>query len=201
VLIHPWDAFDDGQWRDWLRHNDFGELVVPAGDALPVVVPTHFAFDGEHTVWLHLARPNPVWPALEAARRALLVVSGDVAYVRSDWDTRPENQPRHGVPTSYYSSVQLECDAQVIDDPMRKAEVLNRQLGHFEPGSARAEVSHLDDHDRRRLPGIRAIRLTVTGVRAKAKYGGNRTEQDRIMIADRFDDRGRAEIADRLRET
>ncbi|MFB9904078.1 FMN-binding negative transcriptional regulator [Allokutzneria oryzae] len=185
MLIHPWDApTSDDQWREWLRHDhDFGQLIAPGtGRELPVVVPTHFTYrheNGQDLVLLHLARPNPVWTALTENPRALLTVVGDYTYIRSHWNGDPER----GVPTFYYATVQLECDARILDDPHDKAELLTRQLDHFEPGSARCPVSHTEDPDRRLLPGIRGIELTVTAARAKFKYGGNKTDDVRERIA------------------
>ncbi|MEV6904189.1 FMN-binding negative transcriptional regulator [Amycolatopsis sp. NPDC051372] len=189
MLIHPWDAGDDAEWRQWLKSHDFGQLVAGGrGRDLPVVVPTHFTFDGEATVWLHLARPNPVWPLLEEHPRALLTVIGEYTYIRSDWNTADD--PAVGVPTSYYATAQLACDVRIVDDPAEKAQVLNRQLGHFEPGSGRTPVSSVDAPDRRLLPGIRGIELTVTSVQAKFKYGGNKTPADRERISGKLAARG-----------
>ncbi|MGW4483425.1 FMN-binding negative transcriptional regulator [Amycolatopsis sp. NPDC004368] len=189
MLIHPWDAGDDAEWRQWLTGHDFGQLVAGGrGRDLPVVVPTHFTFDGEATVWLHLARPNPVWPLLEEHPRAVLTVIGEYTYIRSDWNTADD--PALGVPTSYYATAQLACDVRVVDDPEEKAALLNRQLGHFEPGSGRTPVSAVDAPDRRLLPGIRGIELTVTSVQAKFKYGGNKTPADRERIAGKLAVRG-----------
>ena len=181
MLIHPWDTADENEWREWLAGHDFGELVAGGrGRDLPVVVPTHFVFDGDATVRLHLARPNPVWPLLEEHPRALLTVTGDYAYIRSDWNTADD--PALGVPTSYYASVQLACDARIVDDPEEKAALLNHQLAHFEPDGKRTPVSAVDAPDRRLLPGIRGVELTVTEVRAKFKYGGNKKSEDRQRI-------------------
>ncbi|WP_037368801.1 FMN-binding negative transcriptional regulator [Amycolatopsis orientalis] len=181
MLIHPWDAADENEWREWLAGHDFGELVAGGrGRDLPVVVPTHFVFDGDATVRLHLARPNPVWPLLEEHPRALLTVTGDYTYIRSDWNTAED--PALGVPTSYYASVQLACDVRLVDDPEEKAALLNRQLAHFEPDGKRTPVSAVDAPDRRLLPGIRGVELTVTDVRAKFKYGGNKKSEDRQRI-------------------
>ncbi|WP_020662367.1 FMN-binding negative transcriptional regulator [Amycolatopsis benzoatilytica] len=181
MLIHPWDAADEDEWRSWLAGHDFGELVAGGrGRDLPVVVPTHFVFDGAATIWLHLARPNPVWPLLEEHPRALLTVTGDYSYIRSEWNTADD--PALGVPTSYYASVQLACDVRLIDDPEEKAGLLNRQLAHFEPDGKRTPVSAVDAPDRRLLPGIRGIELSVTEVRAKFKYGGNKRPEDRRRI-------------------
>ena len=199
MLVHPWDSADDDEWRAWLAGRDFGQLIAAGRDRdLPVVVPTHFVFDGERTVWLHLARPNPVWEPLEERPRALLTVVDDYTYVRSDWNTPPGGAAERGVPTSYYATVQLACDVRVVDDPADKAAILDRQLGHFEPGSGRLPVAADEDPDRRLLPGIRGIELTVTGVRAKFKYGGNKEAAHVREIAGHLEERGtRADIAAR----
>ena len=53
MLVHPWDApNDDDEWRAVLREFDFGALIAPGAPDrdLPVVVPTHFIFDGEQEI-------------------------------------------------------------------------------------------------------------------------------------------------------
>lgn len=180
MLVHPWDAAPPVKWREWLRAgHDFGQLIAPGRERdLPVVVPTHFLFDfDEDKVWLHLARPNPIWRALDERPRAMLSVVSDYAFIPSTWNG--------GVPTSYYAAVLLECDVRVVDDPAEKAAVLNRQLGHFQPG-LRADV----DRTERLLSGIRGIELTVTDVTAKFKYGGNKSGDMRAGIAEQLADRG-----------
>ncbi|RSD21763.1 FMN-binding negative transcriptional regulator [Amycolatopsis eburnea] len=189
MLIHPWDAADDSEWREWLSSHDFGQLIAGGtGRDLPVVTPAHFAFDGDRTVVTHLARPNPIWPLLEEHPRALLTVVDDYTYIRADWNTAAD--PAHGVPTSYYATVQLEGDVRLVDDPAAKAELLDKQLRHFEPDGARAPVSATEGPDRRLLPGIRGIEFTITGVRAKFKFGGNKTAEDRERIGARLAERG-----------
>ncbi len=192
MLVHPWDApLDDAEWRDWLSAgHDFGELVAPGRDRdLPVVVPTHFVYDGERTVLLHLARPNPVWDALAERARALLTVVGDYVYVPAGWGAAPGTPPELGVPTSYYATVQLSCDVRVVDDPVEKLAILSAQLRHFEPGGAYLPPDPEHEHFRRRLPGIRGLVLTVTAVRGKFKYGGNKSLDHQEILAERLDDR------------
>jgi transcriptional regulator len=46
-----------------------------------------------------------------------------------------------------------------------------------------------DEVDRRQLPGIRGLRLHVEEVRAKMKYGGNKTPDHRREIADHLTER------------
>jgi transcriptional regulator len=188
MLVHPWDAASsDEEWRAVLQHFDFGQLIAPGGPdrELPVVVPTHFIFDGEHTIELHLARPNPVWRALAERPRALFTVVADYVYVPAAVNAGQDVAAELGVPTSYYAAVQVSCDVEVIDEPEETAGLLPRPPAHFEPpGSARLPLSTATDSDRRLLPGIRGIRLSGTQVRAKFKYGGNKTREHREAIAE-----------------
>ncbi|MGN6252947.1 MAG: FMN-binding negative transcriptional regulator [Marmoricola sp.] len=184
MLIHPWDAATCEEWAAVLAVHDFGQLVTAGHvDGFPVIVPTHFLFDGSSTVVLHLARANPVWRALEQDARVVLAVATDWAYVEAAWNTADGGDPTTGVPTSYYTSVQLLGSATVLDDPEEKAAVLRGQLAHHEPGSSRLPPSVERVSDRRQLPGIRALRITVEAVRAKEKYGGNKDPEHRRRIA------------------
>lgn len=192
MLVHPWDApREDAEWQRWLTRHDFGQLAVngPPGEP-PWVQPLHFAYDaGRGEAVTHLARPNPLWSAVAARPEVLLSVVDDYVYVPGPWQADPDMPPEHGVPTSFYAAVQLRCTAHVVDDPAEKAELLNRQLGHFQPagGSARAAVGEAPYG--RQLSGIRGLRLEVTGVRAKFKYAGKRSAEVRERIAARLDDR------------
>ena len=191
MLIHPWDQATREEWQGVLATADFGQLVTAGHvDGYPVVVPTHFVYDGDATVLLHLARPNPVWRALDADPHVVLALAADWAYVEAAWNADPGTDPEVGVPTSYYTGVQLLCRAEVVDEPGEKAAILAAQLAHFEPpGSTRVTPSPDVESDRRKLPGIRGLRLHVEAVRAKMKYGGNKTPEHRSDIAERLADR------------
>ncbi|WP_328883028.1 FMN-binding negative transcriptional regulator [Streptomyces sp. NBC_00299] len=192
MLIHPWDApRDDTEWQRWLAVHDFGHLVVNGPDGEPPFAqPLHFAYDGERgEVVTHLARPNPMWPALLTHPEVVLSVVDDYAYVPGPWQAAPDQAPEHGEPTSFYAAVQLRCRAHVVDDPAEKAELLNRQVGHFQPEGGSAEVAVGEAPFGRLLAGIRGLRLEVTGVRAKFKYAGRRTAEVQDRIAAKLADR------------
>ena len=191
MLIHPWDQATREEWQGVLARADFGQLITAGHvDGYPVVVPTHFLYDGDSTVLLHLARPNPVWKALAADAHVVLALTGDYAYVEAAWNATPDTDPDRGVPTSYYTAVQLLCRATVVDDPDEKAAILAEQLTHFEPAdSGRVTPTPDNESDRRQLPGIRGLRLTIESVRAKMKYGGNKEPDHRREIADHLADR------------
>ena len=188
MFIRRHDApLSDEEWHEFLADHDFGELIVPGvGRDLPIVVPTHFIYDGDKTVLLHLARPNPVWDALAERPRALLSVFGAYTYIPGHW-----NQDEYGVPTSYYAAVQLACDAEIVDDPAGIAAILERQLAHFQPEGKHAAVEPGDNPYGKLLGSIRGIRLSITDVRAKFKFGANRTVEHRRAVGAKLAERGR----------
>ncbi|MFI6685116.1 FMN-binding negative transcriptional regulator [Streptomyces sp. NPDC050485] len=197
MLIHPWDApEDDGEWQRWLAAHDFGQLAVNGlpGEP-PSVQPTHFRYEpgrgGPHgQVLLHLARPNPLWPALDADPQVVLSVTDDYVFVPGPWGAAEDAPPEHGVPTSFYAAVQLRCTARVVDDPAEKAELLNRQLAHFQPEGGSAPVAAGEVPYGRLLSGLRGVRLEVLGVRAKFKYGSHKPEYVKQRTAAALKERG-----------
>ncbi|MEV8320815.1 FMN-binding negative transcriptional regulator [Streptomyces sp. NPDC059900] len=189
MLIHPWDApHSDAEWQQWLAAHDFGQLAVNGlpGEP-PHVQPAHFAFEAGHgahgRVITHLARPNPLWPALEADPEVLLSVVDDYVYVPGPWQAPPDTPPEHGVPTSFYAAVQLRCTARIVDDPAEKAELLNRQVAHFQPDGGSLPATPGEPPFGRMLSGIRALSLEVTDVRAKFKYANHKPPEIQDQIA------------------
>ncbi|MGC5342621.1 FMN-binding negative transcriptional regulator [Streptomyces sp. DT24] len=185
MLIHPWDAaFNDGEWRQWLAAGrDFGHFAVNTSPGNPPeVLPTHFLLDGD-TVLLHFARANPVWKALEAAPTVLISIADDYTYVPSSWRAKDDEPAENGVPTSYYSAVHLIGEAEIVDDPVEKAELLTRQLAHHQPEGGHAPVLATEPPYGRQLSAIRGIRIRLTSVAAKFKYDDHRPAGQRERIA------------------
>ena len=187
MLIHPWDApADAGEVWSFVRAQGFGHLIAPGRRELPVVVPTQYVLDeaagATPDVLLHLARPNPVWVALEEHATVLLSIAGDWAYVPSAWKAVGDEDPAMGIPTTYYAAAQLVADASVVDDEDGILAILRAQLAALEPQIAHADPEvHL-----RRLPGIRGLRLRVREVTGKFKYGGNVDVTHRTAVAHRL---------------
>lgn len=193
MLIHPWDAaHNEAEWQHWLSQHDFGQLAVNGGPGEPPYVqPLHFFYDREHSLVLtHLARPNPLWPALEAAPEVLLSVVDDYAFIPGPWAAPEDSPPEDGVPTSFYAAVQLRCTAHIIDDPDEKATLLQSQVDHFQPEGGSARVAANEPPYGRRLSGIRGLRLEVTDVRAKFKYADQKPESVRNRISSGLATRG-----------
>ena len=189
MYIAPADAtFGETEWRAFVESHPFGHLVASGRDRLvPVVVPTPFVLDAA-TVHLHLVRANPVFAALAENPRVLLSVAGDWTHIPSSWKAIEGEDPRLGIPTTYYGAVQLTGTATVIDqrDGHRVAPLLRRQLEAFQPevDIADPEVVH-----EKALGAILGITIAVDEIRAKFKYGGNVDVDHRLAIAERLEAR------------
>ncbi|MEZ0069747.1 transcriptional regulator [Streptacidiphilus sp. MAP12-20] len=191
MLIHPWDQADEAAWRAWLAPRDFGTLAANGPDGgPPVLVPTHFAYDGEDEVILHLARPNPFWAAVEANPQVVLAVTDDYAFIPGTWRAAPDTAPEDGVPTSYYSSVQLLCTATVVDDPHEKAALMDRQYVRFQPESTHRPIVPGEPPFGRMLSSIRGLRLRIDEVRAKAKYDSHKDDELAARVRAGLGERG-----------
>ncbi len=185
MLIRKHDAsVDDHEWREFLIRHDFGQLIAAGRDRdVPMVVPTHFVFDGDSCIVLHLARPNPMWEALSENPRAMVAVAGAYAYIPTYVNAGPEEEREYGVPTSYYAAVQAIGTCEVVDDPEPLASILSAQLAHFQPEGRHQPVAPGDNPSGKQMNAIRGIRLSIDEVRAKFKFGGNKTVEHRREIA------------------
>jgi len=187
MLVHRWDTpIDDDEANAFVAAQGFGHLVAAGRHReVPVIVPTQYVVDGTDIV-AHLARPNPIWAAIAENPMVVLSVAGDWAYIPAAWKAMGDEDPRRGIPTTYYGAVQLTGPASVIDDPEAVAAVLRRQLAVLEPG---ADVVDPQEHGAK-LGAIRGLRIRPTEVRAKFKYGGNVDVEHRRSIAEHLARRG-----------
>lgn len=193
MLIHPWDAaLDTAEWQDWLAGTDrFGILAVNNLDPAqaPLLIPTHFRRAGDELL-LHLARPNPIWPHIQAATEVRLAVVGDYAYIPTYWRAKAGGPDEDGVATSYYSAVQFVCRPTVVDDPEDKARIIAAQLHDLQPEGGHADVAVGQDPYGRMLSGVRGVRLAVLRVDAKFKYDDSNPVEHRERVVGYLEERG-----------
>lgn len=185
MLIRESDSVkDENEWKQFLLKHDFGEVIAPGLNRdLPLVAPTHFHFNGDNIVCLHFAFDNPIWEALKEKPVALLSVYGVYTYIPTNWNANLNQKPNEGIPTSYYAAVQAECTAEIVDDPEEIAHILTQQLAHFQPEGGHASVQAEMLPYGPSLGAIRGLKLSITKVRAKFKFGGNKSWDHRQKIA------------------
>jgi len=161
----------------------FGTLIAPGANRdLPIVVPTHIHFDGDRTIRLHLARPNPVWQALAENSRCLFSVVAAVAYIPTSWEAPPGTAPEWGIPTSHYAAVQLDCTAAITDDPTDIRRYLADQLATMQPNEPYGDPRDPAAPYVFGLRQIRGLELAINGVRAKFKFDGGEDDTVRRQV-------------------
>ena len=187
--IHPWDQATRAEWQGVLGD---GRLRTAGHRRARRRLPgrrTHAlrVRRGRHRA----AAPGSAQPGLARARRGPARRAG--ARPRTGRTSRRPGtptpaptptsvSPRSTTPASSCSAVPRSSTTRT-----RRRRSWPPQLAHFEPsGSTRVTPSPDVESDRRVLPGIRGLRLHVEAVRAKMKYGGNKTPEHRSDIAERL---------------
>jgi hypothetical protein len=122
------------------------------------------------------------------ARAVFAVLDADV-YIPTQWNAPARTDPQWSAPTSYYAAVQAVGRAAVVDDPAELAALLTRQMGQMQPEGGHAPVAPGPTPFGRMLAGIRGLRLEIEEVRAKFKFGGNRTAAHQGDVAARLAER------------
>ncbi|MFN0029563.1 MAG: FMN-binding negative transcriptional regulator [Acidimicrobiales bacterium] len=181
MFIHPHDLeTDPAVWRAFLVAQGFGQVACcgPAGARFPVVLPTQYAVHGDEVLF-HVVAANPLVAALRAHPHAVLSVAGDWAYIPGAWKSIGSEDPRLGIPTTYYAAVQVSGPCVLVEDAEQIAALLRVQLGAVDtPDQLVDPLEH-----GARLRSIRGIRLRLEDVRAKFKYGGNVDVDHRLAVA------------------
>ena len=185
----PVDAsFGEAEWRPFVEDHQFGHLVASGRDRpVPVVVPTQFVLDGD-TVWLHLVRRNPIFEAVAENPTVLLSIAADWAFIPSAWKAIGDEDPRRGIPTTYYGAVQLTGSATVLDERTHSgsvAAVLRRQLATIQPAVPVDDPAEVHQPALGTILGLR-IDLDLDQVKAKFKYGGNVDAAHRAAVVERL---------------
>jgi transcriptional regulator len=162
--------------------------LVSVGDDGPTAdhIPLEFtAGDGPYGLLRgHVARANPVWQRA-AGMPVLAVFCGPQAYVTPSW--YPSKATTHKVvPTWNYTVVHAHGVLQVVDDaPWLRALVGGLTDHHESARNAPWSVNDApDDYVQQMLRAIVGIQIPVQRLVGKWKISQNRSEPDRLGVAD-----------------
>jgi transcriptional regulator len=159
-------------------------LVTPGADGI-----TADAIPLEHIPALgvlrgHVARANPLWKHADGTQ-VLAVFNGPQAYVTPSW--YPSKATTHRVvPTWNYTLVHAHGVLRAVDDaPWLRALVGGLTDHHESPRDTPWSVNDApDDYVQQMLRAIVGIEISVTRLVGKWKISQNRSEPDRLGVAD-----------------
>jgi transcriptional regulator len=198
-------AVDDPQiLHRIIREHPLGVLVTPGehgvdADHIP------FEFDpGTGTLGrltAHVARANPLWQRCPTGTPVMVIFRGAEAFVSPNWYPSKHEAHRQ-VPTWNYEVVHAHGTLAVHDDERFVRGLVARLTRHHEAGEPRPwkMTDSAPDYIDTMLRNIVGIEVTVTSLVGKSKLSQNREPRDRLGAAQTLAERGRLELAARMRD-
>jgi transcriptional regulator len=194
---------DPAELQRIIRDHPLGMLVTH-GDAGLDANHIPFEFDpsvGPHgLLTAHVARSNPVWQQTSTGAKVMVVFRGAEAYISPNWYPSKHEAHRQ-VPTWNYEVVHAHGTITIRDDERFVRGMVARLTRRHEAAEPRpwkmsdSAPEYIDSL----LGKIVGIEIAVTSLVGKSKLSQNREERDRLNAADTLAERGRDEIAERMR--
>jgi transcriptional regulator len=173
--------------------NGLATLITPSPDGLQAThLPLLYEASPEGGIVNgHMARANNHWKSLDGVSESLAIFQGPNAYVSPEWY---EESP--AAPTWNFAVVHIRGVIRVIDElEWLSAHVdqlvdhhENRTLGHPAPTDSDFKITLIG--------GIVGLQMTVTSIEAKFKLNQNRSDADRLAVADALDASGNQNASD-----
>lgn len=187
-----------------IREHPLGMLVRPGGDGLDA---DHIPFELDlatgplGTLKAHVARANPLWQQCASGSPVMVVFRGAEAYISPSW--YPSKQEFHRqVPTWNYEVVHAHGTLTVRDDERFVRGLVARLTRQHEAAETKpwkmsdSAPEYIDTM----LRNIVGIEVAVTSLVGKSKLSQNREARDQLSAAEVLGERGRIEIAQRMRD-
>ena len=136
------------------------------------------------TLYGHVARANPQW-RLAPTGEALAIFMGPDAYITPAWYTAKVETGKV-VPTWNYSAVHAYGPVEFFEDRDRLLDAVSRLTSLHEAGRAVpwAVSDAPEAFVESQLKGIVGVRMPISRIEGKKKLSQNRSEQDRIGVAE-----------------
>jgi len=183
-LPRHFEQTDPQQLHALMRAHPLATLVtmqqgMPTADHVPL------EFDPATQVLRgHVARANPLWQAA-GGHGVLVVFQGPQAYVTPSW-YRSKAATHKVVPTWNYTVVHARGVLRAVDDAPWLHGLVSGLTAHHEAPRALpwAVADAPDDYVQQMLRAIVGIEIAVESLVGKWKISQNRSEADRLGVAD-----------------
>jgi transcriptional regulator len=152
---------------------------------------------GDGAMQFHLARGNALTKTLSGTE-ALLVVNGPDAYVSPDWYIGPDQ-----VPTWNYISIEMEGPVRAMDEDGLVAlldDLSAVNEAKLAPKTPWTREKMDDAKFQKMLGGITGFEMEVKAWRPTLKLSQNKSEAERMRVADELESLGKKAMAHFMRE-
>lgn len=187
-----------------IREHPLGMLVRQGGDGLDA---DHIPFELDPatgplgTLTAHVARANSLWQQCPSGSPVMVVFRGAEAFISPSWYPSKHESHRQ-VPTWNYEVVHAQGTITVHDDERFVRGLVARLTRHHEANEPKPwkMTDSAPEYIDGMLRNIVGIAVTITSLVGKSKLSQNREARDRLQAAEVLGERGRAELAQRMRE-
>jgi transcriptional regulator len=188
-----------------INAHPLGVLVTSGPDGLDA---DHIPFEFDPTsgalgkLSAHVARANPVWQRCPTGTQVMVIFRGAESYVSPNWYPSKHETHRQ-VPTWNYEVVHAHGPITVLDDERFARGLLARLTRHHEAPEPKpwkmgdSAPAYIDEM----LAKVVGIEIEITSLVGKSKLSQNKEARDRLNAADKLDTRGKAELAQAMRQT
>ena len=205
MYIPPYFKIEDSEAIEKIvTENGFATLITPSSDGvkathLPLLYVPPGASDEHGIINGHMARANDHWRSINGQSESLAIFQGPDAYISPEWyKTAP------AVPTWNFAVVHMRGPLELIDDREWLSSHVDDMVQFHESRALDHSPKPSDpDFKGKLLGGIVGFRMTVNTIEAKFKLNQNRSDADRLAVADTLDASGNqtdAEVAALMRE-
>lgn len=184
-----------------VRENGFATLITASPHGLKAThIPLLFTpSPGQGVIAGHMARGNDHLLALAGDAESLAIFQGPDAYISPEWyETTP------AVPTWNFAIVHMRGPMELIDDVEWLSDHVDQMVKFHESRTLDHPPSSPDPELKASLiGGIVGFQMKVTSIEAKFKLNQNRSDADRLAVADTLEASGNqtdAEVAALMRE-
>jgi transcriptional regulator len=195
---------DPGVLHRIICEHPLGMLVRQGGDGLDADhIPFEFnaSTSSLGTLTAHVARANPLWQQCATGSPVMVVFRGAEAFISPSWYPSKHESHRQ-VPTWNYEVVHAHGTLAVHDDERFVRGLVARLTRQHEATESKPwkMTDSAPDYIDGMLRNIVGIEVTITSLVGKSKLSQNRESRDRLNAAEVVGERGRAELARRMRD-
>ncbi|AFH65158.1 pyridoxamine 5'-phosphate oxidase family protein [Paenibacillus caseinilyticus] len=175
----------------FLNEMSYGYLATEGADGWPHLTPLNYAYYNGN-IYFHGSRAGSKMKEIAQSDKVSFAVSKEYAIIPSYY-----SDPRQACPaTAFFKSVHIRGIAEPVEDLDEKAGALSSMMEKLQPEGGYAPITAEDPEYRGELRGVSVVRITVSELTAKFKFGQNMSEERRAHIAESLAERGRPDDAE-----
>ncbi|GAA3404905.1 pyridoxamine 5'-phosphate oxidase family protein [Paenibacillus hodogayensis] len=172
------DMMDKEETEHFLQEMSFGVLGTINEDGWPELTPLNFVYHNSH-LYFHGSLAGRKMKNLKADQRATFVVAKEYAIIPSYF-----KDPKLACPaTAFFKSVMIKGHAELLSDLEEKAEGLAAFMRKLQPQGGYAPIDPADPDYTGQLKSTSVVRISVSELSAKYKFGQNLKEEGFEQLA------------------